>query len=151
MPITSWNTRRLMRVVEDEAVEAAAKKAAIEGERVARSHLVMQGLIRTGQLAGGLKVEKSKFPKGGWLFGVFDKATAKWDDSLGARAWYNEYGHAGPGTHTGKKRTKATRRKAAAGKVVPPRPFMRPALAHIQARVQRWFQDELDRRGVGRS
>jgi len=87
----------------------------------------------TGELYSAIKTRKSKYD--GWIVGVFGRPMAKWEDSLGARAIFFEYGRAGPGHKS--RSTAAGKRARQAAKVQPPRPFFRPGLYSARREIQR--------------
>ena len=78
-----------------------------------------------GDMYNAIKVRKSRYHGGGYIIGVFDEPTAKWEDSLGARAIFFEFGRAAPGQ--ARSRDKAQ----------PPRPFFRPALISSRREIRR--------------
>ena len=85
----------------------------------------------TGELERAIAVKKSQFRTsvireggGGYVIGVFGAPTGKWEDSLGARAIYFEFGRAAPGDARGTK-------------VQPPRPFMRTGLRAAKGEIRR--------------
>lgn len=85
----------------------------------------------TGEMGIALDKKKSKFEDGGWIVGVFDSSIdGKWEDSLGARAVFYEYGHAGPGDARGPK-------------VTEPKPFLKRSLHINKSRIRRLYLDSL--------
>jgi len=87
----------------------------------------------TGELFAAIKTRKSKFD--GYIVGVFGTPTARWVDSLGARAIFFEFGRAAPGHKS--RDTAAGRRARQANKAQPPRPFFRPGLRSARREIQR--------------
>jgi hypothetical protein len=108
----------------DEGVLQGLKEAAEMGvkdaERRFRSKTQGTG---TGQTEKGFFDFKSFYHNGGWVFGTFGTKTGDWENSVGGRAHFFEYGRSAPGLGRG-----------STGKAMPvrwraqkPRPFIRPA------------------------
>jgi len=93
--VTDWDDAGVLMATANVALvalEKSAKRIRARAERNFRR--TKQG---TGELAGHVKVVRSKFPDGGYIVGVFDDSPpSRWEDSVGARAIFFEYGHAAP-------------------------------------------------------
>lgn len=89
----------------------------------------------SGELFRSIKEQKSKYKNGGYIIGVFGRRTAQWEDSVGARAIFFEFGRAAPGY--GSRDTAAGRRARQANKVQPPRPFIRTGLQSAKHEIRR--------------
>jgi len=110
--------RRQLADAADEVLEDAAKK----GVEYAKSKCP----VKTGDMKNAIGHEKSKYPGGGYIFGVFSSGSGgRWEDSLGARAVFVEYGHAAPGGGRGSVRRRDVQKHVAA------KPFLRPAIDRI--------------------
>ena len=117
----------------EDVLETIAKKAE---DQLRPAALIIENAIKrkfrertfgtgTGDLYRAIKTKKSKYHGGGWIVGVFDKPTARWEDSLGARAIFFEFGRAAPG----QARSKV--------KAQPPRPFIRTGLRSAKSAIRR--------------
>ncbi len=92
-----------------------------------------------GELRDAIKIMPSKYSDDAYVVGVFDNSQGgRWEDTLGARAVFVEYGHAGPG----KGKTKANRWKAGP-KVTEPQPFIRKARNAGKRKIPRIFAEEI--------
>ena len=88
---------------------------------------------RPGELRDAIKTMKSKHGKNDLIVGVFDYSKgSKWEDTLGARAVFVEYGHAGPGDARGPK-------------VTTPQPFIRKARDRNKRKIPKIFAEEIKR------
>lgn len=141
-----WNERGFLSALEA-AVGVAEKEAAEAIEKQARKFLAAAKGHGDDvpHLEQALKVVKSKAPKkaqwvsGGYTVGVFDAAPpAKWEDSVGARAVFFEYGHAAPGGGRGSvKRSQVV-------KVTAPNSFLKAAQKKTRATARRLIQEALE-------
>lgn len=127
-----------------------AARAAVETASEKGADLVLRSAQRkvpvdTGRLKRSLGKRKSKFRDGGWIVGVFDSTPGgRWRDTMGARAVFVEYGHAGPGMGKGRRGSSGLGRIWKAGsKVAEGKPFLKPALKRNKARINQIFQDEM--------
>lgn len=94
-----------------------------------------------GELRDAIKTIPSKYADGSYVVGVFDRsASGDWDETLGARAVFVEFGHAGPG----KGKNKASHWKAGA-KVTKPQPFTRKARNAGKRKIPKIFAEEITR------
>ena len=77
-------------------------------------------------LANSIKTMKSKRRNGGWLFGTFASGGGKWEETVGGRAFFFEYGRNPPGLGRASV-GRANYVKITGRGAQPARPFMRPA------------------------
>lgn len=100
--------------------------------------------VKTGKLRDALDKRKSKYEGGGWLVGVFeDNPVSKWEDSIGARAVFVEYGHAGPGQGKGSEGSDGRRRKKAGNRVTEPQSFLVSSLHGSKSKILKEFKKAL--------
>lgn len=139
-----WNSDQLLLAV-DAALDDACKDAADDAANTMR-RLVSKD---SGELANAIDARRSEFARGGYVIGIFGTPTTRWEDSLGGRAWFLEYGHAFPGEgqfsaakKLGVGRSKVRRQNLAA-KSVAPKPFMRPALRRLRRTANKHFTNRL--------
>lgn len=138
-----WHGNELMQVVV-KASEEASKEIAEAIVKDAKNNL-NRHIRRTkksksrGTLGAHIQTRKSKFKDGGYLAGVFAKDFRPWEDTLGARAVFVEFGHAAP--YKGRKYV--TRKNIV--KHIPPRPFLRPAIRKHKRKVKRTFNEKINR------
>lgn len=118
-------------VVQEKAIRNLQKN--IDSNEDSRSEGVLERTILT---------KPSKFKNGGWIVGVFDDPNRgdDWEDTYGAQAVFVEYGHAWP--YQGRKYV--GRKNVFKG--VQPYPFLRPALKSSKRKINKIFQDEIDKR-----
>ena len=112
----------------DKATEEAAKIGKVKAEsRFAAQHKGVAPDRHAQHVAGQFRAWRGKkeYSEGpSWLFGVAGDSSPEpgtkggWENTLGARAHFFEYGRAAPGDARG-------------AKVQPPRPFMRSAKATV--------------------
>jgi hypothetical protein len=134
-----WDERGFLAAA-SAAIGAAEEDCAEMVEQTARSYLsrAKGHGDDAPHLADALKAVKSKFPQGGYIVGVFDSSPpAKWEDSVGARAVFYEYGHAAP--YAGRGNVK----RANIQKATTPKPFLKAALKKRMAAIRRAIQDHL--------
>ena len=116
----------------DDGVLKGSQEAAEEG--VKHAERLFKGKERgtgTGETSAGFFDFKSFYRDGGWVFGTFNKRRGKWEDSVGGRAHFFEYGRSAPGKGRGKTgKPQPVRQRAQR-----PRPFMRPARNRIKRRL----------------
>jgi len=141
------------RIAAEELVEDAEKRF------VSKAHPYETGLMRAGFFDF-----KTKFNRTAWIAGVFGKAPsfgrrpptpgrrkgpeAEWEDSIGGRAHFFEYGRSIAGfgrASNGKAMTVSARRKWAGNGAQPPRPFIRPAKNKIKRKLGGITSKELQR------
>ena len=124
-------------------VEVAEEEGAAMVEKTARNYLSRaEGHGDDApHMAEALKAVKSKYRSGGYIVGVFDPAPpAKWEDSVGARAIFFEFGHAAPYTRASNRGHKA---RDMSDKVATPRPFLKAALKANRAKIKRLIDEAL--------
>lgn len=148
-----WQTNELLEAVTEAAEDAAKQGAEVVANRM-RQLLRSQTKERSGDLRRSITTEKSKYEDGGfhgYIIGPFEpNPPPRWEDSLAAQGVFLEYGHHGPGqgrTERGTKKYKATM-KDIASRVARPRPWIRPALRRSRNDILKFFQENLESRGV---
>jgi len=137
-----WHQKQVIK-----ASAAAVDAACDEGADLVLADAKRLVPVKTGKLRAAIQKRKSKFKDGGYIVGVFDDAAAggRWQDTLGARAVFVEFGHAGPGRGKGTVDPTGVKGKWESGaKVVPPKPFLRPALKKNRTRIRKLIQDGLE-------
>jgi len=91
----------------------------------------------SGELDRALRKRRSIFNNTDFIVGVFAEVTPEWEDSLGARAIFVEFGHAAPGMGRGNvKRSEVV-------KAVKPHPFLRPALDAAAGKIRSSYHNKL--------
>lgn len=103
-------------LLESEAV--VAKELAVRAEANFKRKTKHTG---SGETEQGFFDFKSFYKNGGWVAGVFDEKKSNWEDSVGGRAHFFEYGR----SPAGQARSPVWTRRAFGQ---PPRPFIRPAM-----------------------
>jgi len=132
METFSWNDKEVIKAAQMR-VDTGLKTGAEHAAKIARRRVG----VKTGELQSKIEVKKSQYENGGYVMGVFDSSGVDFEDSLGARAVFLEYGHAAP--NQGRKSVK---RKSIV-KHVEERPFIRPALRSLKRIAGRLFEDKL--------
>ena len=122
--ILEWRARQVTK-----ETAKTAEKQLYPAAKIIEKHIKRKFEQRTygtgsGELERSIGVKRSRFPGGGYIIGVFGTPTGRWEDSLGARAIYFEFGRAAPGDARGRK-------------VQPPRPFMRTGLRSAKGEIWR--------------
>lgn len=84
----------------------------------------------TGEMLQEFFDFKSMFKDGGWVAGVFGSKSGKWEDTVGGRAHFFEYGRSAPGKGKGHGGPQPKSKRAQ-----PPRPFIRPARNRIKSEL----------------
>lgn len=118
----------------DGGVLIASKNAAEELIQIAeRRWLGLWQHLGTGEMAESFFDFKSRYEDGGWLAAVAHSADTKWEDTVGGRAHFFEYGRSAPGkgrasSGTGKPQLVRERQQ-------PSRPYMRPARNKIKRKL----------------
>jgi len=121
------------------AAMAAVEVSSEEGAKLVEKDMRRFAPVDTGEMRDAIEARASKFKNGGWIVGVFEQSPpGKWEDSLGARAVFNEYGHAAPYKGRTEKGT-----KLGGAKIVPPRSFIRKALNRNKRRINKIYQEQL--------
>ena len=128
-----WNADPVIKEVKKRGNTALYEAAKIVERHVKRKFKERTYGTGTGELFASMATRKSKYD--GWIVGVFGQPTAKWEDSLGARAIFFEFGRAGKGHKS--RDTAAGRKARQANKVQPPRPFFRPGLKSAGREIKR--------------
>jgi len=127
-----WNKSRVIAKVND-----VCEKSCERGARIIAGKMRQKVPRRSGKLARTIKVKKSKYRNGGYIVGVFHQDSGVWEETLGARAIFVEYGHAAP-----YKGRKYVGRKNVV-KAVARHSFMRPALKGSKQKIKRLFVNKL--------
>lgn len=144
-PRIDWHDKKVLN-----AVAASVREASKEGAKlVLRDAKRRVPVGKTGELKKSLGIKKSQYKDGGYIIGAFDKVAVggffRWQDSIGARAVFVEYGHAAPGMGKGRQNPAGPGRIWKAGsKVTRPRPFLKPSLHRNEPKIGKIFQDFLD-------
>lgn len=122
-----WDEKKLLSRVSDIA-DAVAKNGAERIASDARNILTQNQSVDTGELKGTIRVEKSKYPEGGYIVKMGSK-----------KAWYGPFVELGtPGTSY-----KAKSMKGKSRIPIKAKPFMRPALEKNKKKIARDFQKAL--------
>lgn len=125
-----WNDKEVLTAVA-QAIDIATK----EGAMAVAETMEKLVPVEDGELWSHIGIKKGKY--GGWLAGVFGPSGAKWEDTIGGKAWFVEYGHAAPSKGKGSVGRKNT------VKVAAPRPFMRTALRRNKRKILNSFAGKL--------
>jgi len=123
--IVEWNAGKVLNQTEKSVEKELFPAAQIIESAIKRKFRERTFGTGTGELLNSISIKKSKFKGGGYIIGVFGTPTAKWEDSLGARAIFFEFGRAAPG----QARSKV--------KAQPPRPFIRTGLRSAKSAIRR--------------
>lgn len=127
-----WNDKKLIA-----QVGTVTDRICQEGAEMIAQDMRRGVPVKTGELKDTIQVRKSKFKDGGYIAGVFSDDSAKWEETLGARAIFVEYGHASPSRgRSNVKRNNIT-------KTVPAKPFIRPALRKNRRKIAKRFEGAL--------
>ena len=140
--IHDWDEAGYLASLRD-SLETAEKEAAEEIEKRARKYLsAAKGHGDSApKLEGALKVAKSEYENGGYVVGVFDSSPpAKWEDSVGARAIYYEFGHAAPYTRAA---NKGHKKRTVEELVTTPKPFLLEDLKNVSRSFKRKVDEVL--------
>jgi hypothetical protein len=109
-----WHGERLLSQL-NRNLETVTHKTAVRIMMLARQNLMSNDSVQSGDLIRALKVKKSKFKNGGHIVGVFGSRSDKWENTIGGRAVFVEFGHAKPNDARG-------------AKVTEEKPFFTPAV-----------------------
>jgi hypothetical protein len=123
--IVKWRAKQVAEQTADTVEKQLLPAARIIEKHIKRKFKQRTFGTGTGELFASIDTKKSRFKHGGYIIGVFGQPTARWEDSLGARAIFFEFGRAAPG-HA---RSKV--------KAQPPRPFMRTGLRAAKSEIRR--------------
>ena len=140
--IHDWNEAGFIAAVAA-TVEVAEEDGAKIVEKTARNYLsrAKGHGDDAPHMAEALKAVKSKYKSGGHIVGVFDTAPpARWEDSVGARAIFYEFGHAAPYT---RKSNRGHKKRDASELVTTPKPFLKAALKTNRAKIKRMIDEAL--------
>lgn len=114
------------------AINKGLKKSAQDlRKEVVQKFISKVSLKSTGELERAIGVRESKYDDDGiqnQLVGVFKREQGIWENTVGARAVFFEYGRAYQGDQGGPKYQK-------------PRPFIRPAMRAFKRRMTNEFKD----------
>jgi HK97 gp10 family phage protein len=132
-----WNDKELI-----SQVETIAETVCEKGAELIAADMRRKVSVKTGKLKKTIKTKKSEYKNGGYLAGVFYEDSAVWEETLGARAIFVEYGHAAPDLGRGNVKRKDI------VKSVPAYPFIRPAFKKNKRKIQKLFERHLQSRSV---
>ena len=127
-----WEDKKLVA-----RIKVACEEACREGAEAVAEDMRRKVPRKSGELASTIKTRKSKFKDGGWLAGIFHEDNAVWEETMGARAIFVEYGHAAP--YQGRKYAG----KKNVVKYVPAKKFIRPALRANRIKIVNNFNSKL--------
>jgi len=140
--ITDWNDGKVLNHIStaiEEASKEGAELIAKEARRIVRK--------KSGVLHDAIEARPSEFKDGGYVVGIFEQTPvpARWEDSLGARGVFLEYGHAAPGKGIGTtmKFLGLKRTRKSVTKTVKPYPFLRPAMKKYKRKIQQIYKDKI--------
>jgi hypothetical protein len=123
--IVEWNAGKVLKQTEKSVEKELFPAAQIIESAIKRKFRERTFGTGAGELLNAIGIRKSRFKGGGYIIGVFAQPTAKWEDSVGARAIFFEFGRAAPG----QARSKV--------KAQPPRSFIRSGLRSAKSAIRR--------------
>ena len=131
-----FDARKVIKEYE-KSLDVSYKDTAKLGASLAYRYFIGQHQgLGTGEMKGSFQARRSKYgKKGGWIYGTFGSGGGgKWEDSLGGRAVFFEYGRSAPGKGRPARNRGSWKNTGARGDGQPPRPFMRPSYTVLRHR-----------------